>query len=627
METRHQARDEVNALLGSADKELQNKLYHYVFVPSETYITVTVGVKRAIDKIAYLDTGVLLGELILLLSEVQKTVSGLQANLKAAEFANFQDSAGKISDKLSTYNKESTIRDLQSVLLEKNKLSTHWSALIYNLQKIIDNPKRLKLDEKQLAFFKELKVWLDGFYLHFCMRSRREELQQMIVSPEAEMQKEVDHPVVERKLKITAGMQRALIKMGDMDGKESLPMILSLLHDIRKKVVNDPELAKTTEAIEYSLKILGEANETLCKGRLEQLDILKGLTDKIEPDLKELVEKIKQAQITEAIAQECKELAFFLEALYFHSYKDRNKFFDPEDTTIKQVTSNKLSKMMIADFYHQAALAMEDLLQTLQKQKEVKHDEAEFKQDGELSPQMEKPAQTLELHKAEQVSERSIGSDVKVRQNTTKADEIKSEKPNPTFDEEAFWTILDKASGSADEIKIESLLNAMSKYKLSENQKTHLHHLETKVPEFFNQYKNNRYLWQKAISSIPLIGGYLDPYLQRYNADIANQALNNSSSGDPETFLQRLAMARYLLASPERSSNELLKKTNELLLNAYVHLHNIGPGKRLAKEEVPPGLLLTYGKFSPSTTHRVKVIPLDELASDNQELMRRKMTQ
>ena len=178
---------------------------------------------------------------------------------------------------------------------------------------ILDNVKKLQLSEQAIICCKEIQaIYFEGLYLHVCIRIKKYEIENQMLA-DASLKKA--HPVKELQKEVSSGEYNALIAIGKMHPKESIPPIISMLEDILKKTSDEKRPQATIDFIKYCLKVLNDGNEDLNKGMGEQLALIVLLQDTIEPDLRKMVEGAKVTPLQEDIKPLCKIIAFWLMGL------------------------------------------------------------------------------------------------------------------------------------------------------------------------------------------------------------------------------------------------------------------------------------------------------------------------
>ena len=629
-----------------ADKKAQDNVCYAVTQPNlfGTYTLqdkyVPLGLRNAIEKIAYQDFNYPLDVINDIFLEIKKEA---RTNQKLKKVNDLVMDFGKRFGELKKTNSSELI-NLRKALYEKSK----------ELKKIIDESKTLALTPNLLDLCKELATWFEGYYWHLCINIKRHETQEMIADPK--QQALVDHLISERKqAKVTTGFNAALVSLSKSDllagllySRELLSLILYVLHVIRGKIPTDSQFNPTFKAIDYCIKVFQDDNCTRNKSFDEQEKVLVGTQDNILSDLKMLSAEIRNMQVIEDMVPVLKELGFLLDCYYYEAYKDIDNKVDIRNNKITKLTNGKLDRMKIALPYHEASLAIDEILLRprfeMSKQSvviinespvgglqdEVKKEEniQVISKPREVVPDLHQLIDSIKDEKRIQLAENLImllkelpaESELDVSRLTqvmqhalTAKDEIvfdvnqteKNERPssrqslsqedNKEKIEEAFWQILDQAANSDELIKIEALCNAFQKYGIPEGQKINFLYLNDEIPALFKEYKSNTYLWQKFVSFIPLVGSYLDPYLQRANIDVARKTINPEKSLDADDHLKNLFMARCDLAP--RRSGDLLPKIDKLLIRIYTHLHNSVPASILSKREQQNKILIppSYG--------------------------------
>lgn len=353
MESRHQ---EIGALLADpARKEIIEK--YTVYFPFKFKRTTTEGMKIAIEKISYWDTRDALEFAFNITKQLQAEIVDFtlpkeikKASEKEKKFKLFVKTA-KEHFEAALNSKKPDIGKLYTAFL----LDSKWlEELISVINLIADACKKSELDKKLTRF----AVAVEGCFLNIGINYTRKEA----LSIFNESSDECEHPVKERKTKVTKGESKALFFVAKMDTIQSIPLILATMSELLRIINDDERRRSTIQAINYAFKILFDAHALLNKSITDQVSAVVGKLNTIDAELQTLVDKVKEIQLSADILPQCQELSFLLGALYLHTYKDKDNLLpDPENVALKTASVGRLSKIKIAKYYEDAALILGEL--------------------------------------------------------------------------------------------------------------------------------------------------------------------------------------------------------------------------------------------------------------------------
>lgn len=352
-------------------QELNKPVIYYVFIPiTKQKIKVSKLNRNIIFEIAFADfsslsmvTQQIIKECLLKLSS-KKEVQDLRHYLEL------------LQDHLQALNKKEkiTAADLNSIfkmITEKGVFSDNEYPLLIKSLEHLDTFIDKANESKDL--YQELKLWLQGLHLHYSMHIVRKEIEELRAN--SAMQTMVPYPMPDKKQQdISKAEATAMEMIAKMITEQSQPIALSLLRDMAKHAIADPQFAQTKESINSMFAQLWEANEMdYDKSVTEKLEHLTAIKDVVFKDLERLLDAMKKVYWSENVAPELNILWIVLAGMYKHYWNKKSDLKTMgEDATISYKTSGKVkSRLEIMDYYHKAAMIIRNQefisLQPIQK--------------------------------------------------------------------------------------------------------------------------------------------------------------------------------------------------------------------------------------------------------------------
>lgn len=344
--------------------------------------------KLAADMVSYLNLDDILSYLNEFLAEFTQILSS-SSDKRAVNFLNLFTTF-----KANLESEEAKKSHFKSVLFKSDltDFSDEWKQLHEALKLVIAHPKDLKIptDKRELGL--ELQTWIEGIYSHACVYKRILELEAILEAGKNNNITKSPHPLKTEKINfdtknlpsvkpnVVVDLPDAEVKaieaMAKLDGKESLPILLMLLSELKKlaqiKEKNKEADKMTVESLEFALKVLGEVNIVQNQGvALEAITFARSISTKLIPDTIKIVQKIEKLPMFEDAMHYSHLSVILMESMYLRSHRLSEK--DPENTQFYQ--GSGLYKSAVGVYYLYAAHHIRQKLALLEnKKEEVKTD-------------------------------------------------------------------------------------------------------------------------------------------------------------------------------------------------------------------------------------------------------------
>jgi hypothetical protein len=204
-----------------------------------------------------------------------------------------------------------------------------------------------------------------GLAMNAALQTTREKLMAKFLGDAATAKEQVPHPITERKIKIPAGKRDALVAVSEMERAQALPLALATLQAMLAVVADNAERQPTRDALLSAKQILSDMRDRFEKPYAEQVEEYTAKQEAVLVSLAKLVQDMKAIQPKEDIQKLGLELSTYLCGFYLfdHSKKSLPAYvrYKQEDEQLQKATQGKLSKMIVAQCFEEASLALGNL--------------------------------------------------------------------------------------------------------------------------------------------------------------------------------------------------------------------------------------------------------------------------
>lgn len=413
-----------------------------------------------------------------------------------------------------------------------------------------------------------------------------------------------DKDVPENKNKDEQGIRRfaQAMEISKLDPKISIPVLLQILLEIKAKLPAQPaEPSATAHVVEAAISVFGENDVTQNLFTPFLITKIKTFTkEHITSGLNDLVGSAKNITVAADTMDLWSECALWLEGLYRRVFNKIDKIEDKDGKPILDADGREqplklkdgtyttcdyqdglfksfvggLTKMVISDYYHDAAVIIEAAVEAYRNDQLLKLSTSKL---DISAPAPEQPAM-------EPVDEMDVQESINIVLPANNPDLIERirrmvqemvEYPEKEYgalrqqqsglDEmDVLVMILESVKNENDEVKIATLAYAIDECELSGSQKRVVDKLKESAISALDHYLNRRFPRDYLFS-------------RTHVEDAKNAKLDLGAAAEPKEYLQILLNLRNKLIG-ERS-DDLITKVNNVLLNAFNMLLRLQFGK------------------------------------------------